>query len=196
MSARTAAPRNHPLDLEVTLRLLRKQGLLTAAQCARIRTALRSDDERHPLTRIAELGMRGGADERESLTPETLTRALASATGLAYFRIDPLKINVEAVTALVSQAYATRFGFLPVAVHDDEVVIASAEPFVTTWHEELERVLKRPIRHVLANPHDIQRYLREFYGVSRSISGATHKTADSGSKITNFEQLHRPGHGG
>ena len=109
---------------------------------------------------------------------------------MPYFRIDPLKIDVEAVTSLVSQAYATRFGFLPVLVGDGEVTIASAEPFDNEWEAEVSRILRCTVRRVLASPRDVQRYLRELYGVSRSISGATSKgEAERASVVTNFEQL-------
>ena len=120
---------------------------------------------------------------------ESITRLVAEACGLPYLRIDPLKVDVEAVTSLVSQAYATRFQFLPLIVNEREVTIATAEPFDTEWETEVARVLKRPIKRVLANPRDIERYLREFYGVSRSISGASAKREGGMSIVSNFEQL-------
>lgn len=50
------------------------------------------------------------------------------ATGkleLDYFRIDPLKIDFAAVTAVMLSAYATRFWVLPVQVGLREVVVAT-----------------------------------------------------------------------
>ena len=178
------------LTLEDTLALLEQVGALSPGQVAQARRSVNPDDARHPFVRVADLGLQSTGANPEPLTLESVTRLVAAAAGIDYFRIDPLKIDVEAVTSLVSQAYATRFAFLPVIVNEQEVVIASGEPFADDWTQELARVLKRRIARVLANPRDVERYLKEFYGVSRSISGATHRTdAAPRSGVTNFEQL-------
>ena len=176
--------------LDLCLRLLHKQNVLTVAQVNQVRTSINPDDDRHPVIQIAELGLRSTGPLPEPLTLESITRLIAAATSMPYFRIDPLKINVEAVTALVSQAYATRFQFLPVVVNEREVTVATAEPFANEWEAEISRVLKRKITRVLVNPRDIERYLREFYGVSRSISGAANRSGSTErSLVNNFEQL-------
>ena len=178
------------LTLETVIGLLEAQRVLSASQVAQIRKSVNPDDDRHPFLQLADLGLRTSGTPGEPLGLEAVTRLVADATGLPYFRIDPLKINVEAVTGLVSQAYATRFRFLPVVVNEQEVTIATAEPFANDWEPEIARVLKRAVRRVLANPRDIERYLREFYGVSRSISGATSKSGlGPRSLVNNFEQL-------
>ncbi|MGR8918708.1 MAG: GspE/PulE family protein [Gammaproteobacteria bacterium] len=178
-----------PVTLEQTLNLLGRAGALSTQQRARVLSSASAEDDRHPFVRLAELGLQA-ADTAEPLTEEAITRRVAEAAGVPYFRIDPLKIDVEAVTSLVSQAYATRFGFLPVVVADGEVTIASAEPFANDWEAEVSRILRCKVRRVLASPRDVKRYLREFYGVSRSISGASSKSeGDSASVVTNFEQL-------
>ncbi len=178
------------ISLEATLQLLQQAGTLSEAQAARVRTSVSSEDKRHPFIRIAELGLRGAGKDGEALTLEAITRIIATSCGLPYFRIDPLKVDVEAITALVSQAYATRFGFLPVMVNEHEVTIATGEPFANEWEAEVAGILRRKIVRVLANPRDVDRYLREFYGVSRSISGASSKSSEqSSSLVNNFEQL-------
>jgi general secretion pathway protein E len=193
MSARDAlnpGARNHRLELGEVLNLLRQKGVLNAKSVQRLKGLMRPDDERHPFIQIAAQSLQSDSVPSHPLTVETITRLVAEACNLSYLRIDPLKIDVEAVTGLVSQAYATRFGFLPVEVSDAQVTIASAEPFVTEWESEIAPVIKRKIRRVLANPVDIERYLREFYGVSRSIVRATSSRAAERSNIVdNFEQL-------
>ena len=177
------------LSLDDALQLLAKQGALSDKQIAQVRASVNNDDERHPFLRIADLGLRSSAAPPEPLTAEAITRLVASASGLEYFRIDPLKIDVESITSLVSQAYATRFQFLPVVVTDAQVTVATAEPYADEWVDEISRILQRKIVRVLANPRDIERYLPEFYGVSRSISGATSRSSASESLVNNFEQL-------
>ena len=184
-----ASPRT-AITLDQTIVLLREQRALSSAQALQVKKSVNLDDSRHPFVQLADLGLRGVGPNPEPLTLENITRLVASACGLGYFRIDPLKINVEAETALVSQAYATRFQFLPVVVSEQEVTIAVGEPYANEWEAEISRVLKRKVVRVLANPRDVERYLREFYGVSRSISGASSKSSVAArSLVNNFEQL-------
>jgi len=145
----------------------------------------------HPLVVVANHNIHTAALPHRPLTLETLTQWLAEKCGLSYERIDPLKIDVTVVTAVMSYAYAERNKILPIGVAPDEVVVATAEPNLTSrWQDELERVLRKRVVCVIANPTDISRYLVEFYSVSRSVLGATKKSdAATPSDITNLEQL-------
>ena len=180
------------LSSDELLEWLQRDGLINQQHVAQYRggAAARSDDERHPLLRIAEQGWQSATKPPYPLTPERLTRWLAEAVSMPYVRIDPLKIDVGAVTKLVPQAYVARFHFLPIEVDEKTVTVATEQPFIREWEREISRVLKRQIKRVLANPKDIARYRVEFYGVSRSIFGATSKTAERPESIIgNFEQL-------
>jgi len=140
----------------------------------------------HPLVVVADQKWRRAGGKPMSL--EFLTEWLAKRAGLDYLHIDPLKIDLAAVTEIMSSAYATRFRILPVAVTTKEAVIATAEPGVRDWEPELARIIKRDIRSVIANPLDIERYQVEFYNLAQSIKGANRGTAGV-SGLSNFEQL-------
>lgn len=125
------------------------------------------------------------------LTLEVLSQWLAEKSGQAYYKIDPLKIDVAAVTNVISSAYAIRHKILPVEVHENHIVVATAEPDVSSWEKELSHVNKGiEIERVITNPLDISRFLNEFYTVSHSIRRATSDTASRGSVgLGNFESL-------
>jgi general secretion pathway protein E len=145
----------------------------------------------HPLAIVAEQKWKNGA---AALTLDYLSEWLAKRCGLPYFHIDPLKIDFTAVTEVMSSAYATRFRILPVGVTAKEAVIATAEPNVREWEPEIERMSKRSIKRVIANPADIERYQVEFYNLAKSMKGA--KASHAGpSGLSNFEQLVELGKG-
>ena len=106
-------------------------------------------------------------------------------------RIDPLRVDVSRITGVMSYAYAKRFNILALEVGDDEITIATAEPYEREWEKELESILKCSIRRVIANPRDIERYLLEFYTLSRSVVGASREQSDrpAGASVQNLEQL-------
>jgi general secretion pathway protein E len=142
----------------------------------------------HPLVVIADQKWKAHAEPHKALTLEYLTEWLARHAGLDYLHIDPLKINFQAVTDVVSNAYATRFRILPVEVNTREVVIATTEPYLREWEAELKPILRKDIRRVVANPQDIDRYLVEFYNLARSVKKAEQQ-GDVRSGVSNFEQL-------
>jgi general secretion pathway protein E len=147
----------------------------------------------HPLVTIANEKWRvptekGAPLAGKTLTLEALTEWYAETVKLPYFHIDPLKINITAVTDVISSAYAERFKILPVEARQGEVVIATAEPFVREWERELRQALRLDIKRVIANPLDISRYVVEFYNLARSVKRAAQAGGER-SGVGNFEQL-------
>ncbi|VAX12035.1 Type II secretory pathway, ATPase PulE/Tfp pilus assembly pathway, ATPase PilB [hydrothermal vent metagenome] len=143
----------------------------------------------HPLVIIAERKWPDKQAADQVLTLDVLLQWLAHQSGLPFFRIDPLKVDVTAVTAVTSSAYASRHRILPVEVNQREVVIATAAPYVRSWETELAHVTGLEIKRVLASPLDINRYLDEFYSLSHSIQRATSGKGDNIPGISNLEQL-------
>jgi general secretion pathway protein E len=191
MAATTPAPQPEGvLTLDAVLRLLLADQIIAPTHVEQLRVSGRGGrEDRHPFLRIAEMGWQSQTKPGYPITVERLARWLAGKVGLPYLRIDPLKIDVRAVTRLVSQAYASRFRFLPIAVDEQTVTVATAEPFLREWEREMARVLKRRVKRVITNPQDVERYLAEFYGVSHSMAGAAKAAEKPTSKVGNFEQL-------
>ena len=84
--------------------------------------------ELHPLVLIANLKLADARGSTKPLSLEVLTHWLAGRAKLPYLKIDPMKIDVAAVTQVVSHAYALRYRILPVAVAVLQVVFATS-PF-------------------------------------------------------------------
>src|SRR5258706_7820727 len=142
----------------------------------------------HPLAIIAEQKWKLPGAHGKLLTLDAATEWLAKRVGMDYLHIDPLKIDFGAITEVMSSAYATRFRILPVGVTGKEAVIATCEPYVREWEPEVERMIKRGIKRVIANPQDIERYQVEFYKLAKSMKGAK-QTAAGITGLSNFEQL-------
>ena len=184
--------RNSKLELGLLLAEMVVDGLVSEQDARKVLLRHKREErsETHPLVTIAERRLNRGAPPHELLSLDLLTAWLAKKAELPYQRIDPLKIDVSSVTSVVSYAYAARFKILPLEISDDQVVIATAEPYLSEWEEELARVLRRRIVRVLSNPLDISRYLVEFYALSESVKGAIWKSDSSQfSGTINLEQL-------
>ncbi|MEO5560885.1 MAG: GspE/PulE family protein [Dokdonella sp.] len=182
------------LDLDETLAALVGDGVLSDADGKRVRADVRTArgrTELHPLVLVANLKLTDGRHPDKPLSLEVLTQWLADRASLPYLKIDPMKIDVGAVTQVVSHAYAQRYRILPVAVSEMQVVFATSEPFDTRWITDLGHILRRDIQRVVASPLDVGRYLTEWWSVQRSIQRAKDAKNDlsDGRSILNFEQL-------
>ena len=191
-SSRPRLP-EHRLTLKEVLDDLLAEGLIDAAELERAGINPRTErSELHPLVIIANKQLRQRLPPHQALSLELLTEWLAGRAGLPYLRIDPLKMDIAAVERLlpfISYEYATRYHILPVAVDEQRVTFATAEPWLSEWRQVLRQTLRRDIAPVIANPLDINRYQLEFYGVSRSVRGALKGALEPASGILNFEQL-------
>jgi general secretion pathway protein E len=176
------------LRLEEILTLLQADGLVPAGEAEAL---LRSPSKRmdHPLEIIAEKNWYAATGPRKPLTLDFLVEWLAGKLGVPYLHVDPLKIDLTAVTQTMTNAYAERYRILPVEVTRTALTVATAEPFVRDWADELETILKLEVKLVFANPADIRRYLGEFYNLARSMKKAQEASRGAVSLARDFEQL-------
>jgi general secretion pathway protein E len=180
--------RGDRLHLGWLLKELVRDGLLTQTDANSIAAQQRGAEQAklHPLDTIATRQC-CHAETSEVLSIERLCQWLASRAELEFVVLDPLKINVPAVTAEMSFAYAQRYGILCVKVNATELVVATAEPFDRSWIESLEQTSKKIVRPVIARPQEIEKYRLEFYSLAKSVFGAG--SANSGAGMADFEQL-------
>ncbi|MDP3326562.1 MAG: ATPase, T2SS/T4P/T4SS family, partial [Hydrogenophaga sp.] len=176
-----------PLDWRTLVGWLREDGVISADEAARtVARCASAHSAQHPLQRLAVVGMAREADGHV-LDIEQLTQWLAGRSGMDYFRIDPLKVDVGKVADVMSAAYAERHKVLPVQVGVAEVVVATAEPFIRDWVPEVERQTRKSVRLVLASPMDVARYTAEFFALAKSVRAASKLGGPAG--FGSFEQL-------
>ncbi|OLF50837.1 GspE/PulE family protein [Pseudomonas chlororaphis] len=163
------------LDLNDLLRDLVAQGFIGQDSAEQALSTRRSaaNSQLHPLEFLASQHLNDLSRPGKRLDLETLTQWLAHQAGQPYLRIDPLHIDVAAITPLMSYAFAQRHKILAVSIDREAVTVASAQPYVGAWEADLTHVLKLPIKRVVANPLEIQRLTVEFFRLAKSVTGAS-----------------------
>jgi len=149
---------------------LNADGRLSSRDLERLRNV--SVGSVHPMVYLAEQKLQDPSQPGRVLNMDALLSWLGAKSGQAIYQIDPLKINLGAITEVMSKAFAQRHRILAVEVAKDEVVIASCDPDIRAWESNLEHVLRKPIRRVLADPREITRHTAEFYTMAGSVRGA------------------------
>jgi len=143
----------------------------------------------HPLELIADENLTDQKQLSKTLDLETLTHWLSEQAGQEYYRIDPLKIDAQAITQIMSYPFAQRHSILAVEVSEDEVVIASAQPYIHSWEGMIQQSQTgKLITRVVANPAEIRRYSMEFFTIARSVNKAIAQGLTS-SGLSNLEQM-------
>ena len=184
----TVLAKDQRLSLSQVLQWLRADGMVTDADADALKDSTRRlATDLHPLVVVANARLKSLVAPHRVMTLDVLSEWLATKVDLAYARIDPLKVDFSRIADLMSVTYATRFRILPVEITTSEVVIATSEPYLVEWIPEMQRIWRRDVRRVFANPDDVTRYIAEFFSLARSVKGAV---AKGGAASQNgFEQL-------
>ena len=197
-TAKPAIPNGLQIDVRWLMRELLDEGRVSQEDFNVISTTPREKKELnwHPIQMLAKYRLTDRSDTNQILDVDFLTEWLGKRADMRVYHIDPLKVQVDQVTNVMSYAFAERHGIVAVEVQRDRVVVACDQPFIQDWKAHLQQVLRdRELEVVLTNPEHLRRYRIEFYNLSRSIAGATGNTGQEMSGITNFEQLLEVGKG-
>lgn len=177
------------LSLSALVESLHRDGLLSKENYALAKKIHRSKDEQktHGIALIAKQNY-VDASSGKPLNETALVTWLARKHRMDKFQIDPLEVDVTAVTKIMSYPFSERHQILAVKVTADEVWVACAEPEVTGWVADVEQVSMRMVKRVLAAPSDIERYRVEFYQLATSVSRAS-KAHSGASSVQNLESM-------
>ncbi|MDF2416679.1 type II/IV secretion system protein [Acinetobacter beijerinckii] len=168
------------IDVTWCLEQLQKDGRITERDKLLIQTTHRQKDQLkwHPLQWIASFNLKDQLNVPNTLTLNRLCLWLAEKAEIPLFVIDPLKADVAALTSVMSQEFAVRNHILAVDVQADRILIGTDQPFTTEWLNNLERSLApRKIEKVLLSPEQLQRYIVEYYQVSRAVNSSQSTTS-------------------
>ena len=178
------------LHLKEVLEWMVEDGLLDSPTAAKVLSETRAKGgQRHPVVSISDARLRTLKAPHTQLTGAVVTEWLAARLKIPFFNIDPLKIDLKSVTAVMSADYAQKRGILPVEVSGKDVTIAVSEPFIVGWEAELASMLRLNIKRVFSNPADIERYQGEFFNLAKSMKRAEASGVQVTGGLANFEQL-------
>ena len=196
------------LSIEYVTGLLKRKGLLTddqikevfitgEAQRARIKKQLERDTiqkSAHAIKIavssaevIASFKFDLPGKPGKLLSEDYITELIAEDLGMDYLKIDPLKLNLDIVTANISRPFAQKHLVVPVGKEDGAVLLAVADPFDTEALDNLARTTKMRLKLILSSKSDILKIVREFYGF-RSSMVAAQREMGRGNELGNLEQ--------
>lgn len=201
-------PETKKLTFENLAQLMCRRGLLSKEQLADVIARVKSQESRlfsrhhtgasrrthsgaelpSPAELLASFNLEILTEQGKVLTEDLITDALATATGLPYFKIDPLKLDLNVVTDYIPRPFALKNLIVAVAETNNVVTVAVADPFNEAIVNELASARRLEIRRVLSSKSDILKILREFYGFRASVIAAEAEASTS-IDLGNLEQF-------
>jgi general secretion pathway protein E len=141
-----------------------------------------------PAEVLASFNLEIHGSQSKLLTEDVITEELATATGLPYFKIDPLKLDLHVVTDYIPRPFALKNLIVAVEALNGVISVAVADPFNESIVGELALARRLEIRRVLSSKSDILKILREFYGFRASVVAAEAE-ASTAVDLGNLEQF-------
>jgi len=136
---------------------------------------------------IEALKLRIPGSDKALITEEVIMQETAKQLKLPFLKIDPLKLDSDVVTRVISRPYAVKHQLVPVDLTGNNLTIATANPFDQEGIDGIRRSKGYDINLVISTRSDIMKIITEFYGFRYSITAAQNELA-SPNDLGNLEQ--------
>ena len=126
-------------------------------------------------------------DSSAFLTEERIMKEIAGHLNLPYMKIDPLKLDSDTVTRIISKPYAIKHQIVPIKLSGSLLTIVTSNPFDREGVDGIKQLKGFDVEIMVTSKSDILKVITEFYGFKYSISAAQSELS-SGVDIGNLEQ--------
>lgn len=139
---------------------------------------------------ITKLGLQSEANGNLPIDEHVIGDAIAREAKLNRVRIDPLALDANLIEKQISRPFARRHRMIPLAIENNRLRVALANPFDMEGVDAYRRMAGRDLELVVASEPEILKALTEFYGLRQSMKKAE-RDLSTGIDLGNLEQLVR-----
>jgi len=136
---------------------------------------------------ICSMDLKVDGNSNIYVTEDAVMKDIAGHLGIPFLEIDPLKLDSDVTTKIISRPYALKYQLLPVALSGNTLTIATSKPFEREGIDRIRQSKGYDIKVVVSNKSDIIKIITEFYGFKSSIAAAEDELS-SQVDIGNLEQ--------
>ncbi|MFN2443374.1 MAG: GspE/PulE family protein [Thermoanaerobaculia bacterium] len=154
---------------------------------ARTGKSKKGEEAASPFKLISSLNLSDASGQGTRVDEFLLARLLAEDAGLEFFKIDPLKLDIELIESKISRPFARKHRMIPVHVRDGKLVVAVVNPFDDPSIEAYRPIAGQELRLVVSAETDVMSVINEFYGFRASVTKAE-RNLKSGFDLGNLEQ--------
>jgi general secretion pathway protein E len=148
----------------------------------------RADDEASPFKAVMGMNLTDASDSGTRIDDFLMARLIAEDAHLHFFKIDPLKLDVEMIEAKISRPFARKHKMIPVAVRDGKLIVSIVNPFDTVAVDTFHQMVKQEIELVVSSESDVMGVITEQYGFRASVTKAQRDLGRGAIDLSNLEQ--------
>ena len=151
------------------------------------RSKTRAEEEASPFKSLVAMNLTDASGSGTRIDDFLLARLIAEDAHLPFFKIDPLKLDVEMIESKISRPFARKHRMVPVAVRDGKLIVAVVNPFDTVAFDTFHQMVKQEIDLVVSSESDVMGVINEQYGFRASVTKAE-RDLKGGIDLSNLEQ--------
>ncbi|MDP9190618.1 MAG: GspE/PulE family protein [Acidobacteriota bacterium] len=149
---------------------------------------LRVDEDASPFKVIAALNLTDASGNATRMDDFLLARLIAEDAHLPFFKIDPLKLDVQMIESRISRPFARKNRMVPVVIRDGKLVVAMVNPFDRIAIDSYGPMAKQEIEIVVSAESDVMGVINEQYGFRASVTKAERDLSKGAIDLGNLEQ--------
>jgi len=148
----------------------------------------RGEEEASPFKAIMAMNLTDASASGMRIDDFLLARLIAEDARLKFFKIDPLKLDVEMIESKISRPFARKHRMTPVAVRDGKLIVAVVNPFDTVALDTYHQMVKQEIEVVVSSESDVMGVITDQYGFRASVTKAGRDLGRGAIDLSNLEQ--------
>ncbi|HEV7488317.1 MAG TPA: ATPase, T2SS/T4P/T4SS family [Thermoanaerobaculia bacterium] len=148
----------------------------------------RGEEEASPFKGLMGMNLTDASGSGMRIDDFLLARLIAEDAALKFYKIDPLKLDVEMIESKISRPFARKHRMTPVAVRDGKLIVAVVNPFDTVALDTYHQMVKQEIEIVVASESDVMGVITEQYGFRASVTKAGRDLGRGAIDLSNLEQ--------
>jgi general secretion pathway protein E len=148
----------------------------------------RSEEDQSPFKAIAAMNLTDASGNGTRLDDVLIARLIAEDAHVPFFKIDPLKLDVEMIESKISRPFARKHKMVPVLVRDGKLVVAMVNPFDYNAVDSYRPMAKQELELVVSSESDVMGVILEQYGFRASVTKAERDLSKGSIDLGNLEQ--------
>src|SRR5436305_7556047 len=148
----------------------------------------RADEDMSPFKALAAMHLTDASGSGKRIDDILLARLIAEDARLKFFKIDPLKLDVDMIEAKISRPFARKHRMVPVAVRDGKLIVSVVNPFETEAFTSYRELTRQDFEVVVSAESDVMSVINEQYGFRASVTKAGRDLARGTIDLSNLEQ--------
>ncbi len=148
----------------------------------------RADEEASPFKALMGMNLTDASGSGTRIDDFLLARLIAEDAHIHFFKIDPLKLDVEMIESKISRPFARKHKMVPVAVRDGKLIVSVVNPFDREALDTFRQMVMQEIEVVVSSESDVMGVITEQYGFRASVTKAQRDLGRGAIDLSNLEQ--------